>query len=91
MSDFVGNNDEKFQRSSSLYDTIDPEGQHQDEQDEEFMEPTDQSELPEEVECPNQNSSASENMKVKPIILDDIDSMKCQVRSLTFEQKVVGG
>lgn len=83
--------DENFKRNSSLYDVIDPEGQKENMEDEEDMEPVDLFELPDEMEPPPKmkNNASSKEMIVKPIILEDVATMKAMARDLSYEQRIV--
>ena len=91
---------EDFQRSSTIYDSINPNAEQQNEDESEFVEPLDLTEDFPDEEFPqpyksrkNQNKQGS--MKVeksifKPMILPEtMEEMYNSVRSLSFEQRVI--
>ena len=91
---------EDFQRSSTIYDSINPNAEQQNEDESEFVEPPDLTEDFPDEEYPkpyknrkDQNKQGS--MKVeksifKPMILPEtMEEMYNSVRSLSFEQRVI--
>ena len=85
---------EAEERPAHIYDNLDPEGQQDNLECEEQMEPLDTSELPDEPTNPPQmnaknRASRKESCIVKPIELGTDEQMLQDARSLSFEQKVV--
>ena len=83
---------ENFERPSHLYETLDGEGEQQNEDDIEGLEPLDTSELPDPDDYNNTRpSSSKEKVIMKRIDLSekDISSMYQHARSLSLGQKIV--
>ena len=82
------------ERPAHIYDNLDAEGQQDNLECEEEMEPADTSELPDEPTEPPKSSSNNKATKkesciVKPIVLVSDEQMFQNARALSFDQKVV--
>ena len=82
------------ERPAHVYDNLDAEGQQDNLECEEEMEPLDTSELPDEPsnqpEIGSKNkASKKESCIVKPIVLESDEQMLQNARALSFDQKVV--
>ena len=80
------------QRPTLLYNSVDVEGDQENEDDEMMMEPLDINELPPDEPSQNQSKSSSDKKAImKPIIItpEDIKVMYDHARCLSYAQKVV--
>ena len=84
---------DNFERPILLYDTLDGEGQQQNEDDMEGMEPLDTAELPDEYDTLDNKAGSSSKEKVIMKRIDltekDIQVMYQHARSLSYAQKIV--
>ena len=89
----IANSDNE--RPAHIYDNLDPEGQQDNLECEEEMEPPDTSELPdEEPTIPNPKDSqkggvTKESFITRPIVIGTDQQMYEDARNLSFEQKLV--
>lgn len=74
------------QKAQDVYDILNTAMIQEDSDDAESLEPIDTSELPDD---PKPMSKPKEGCKFKPIIPDEIEEMKLNVRKLSFEQRIV--
>ena len=83
---------EGIERPAHILDGIDVAGQEDNLECEDLMPPLDTTELPEEGEAQRdlQNQgNQPERFVMKPIVVDNEETMKTNARNLSFEQKVV--
>ena len=74
------------QRAQNVYDILNTAMIQEDSDDAESLEAIDTSKLPEE---PTVARKPRDGSKFKPIIPDEVDEMKSNVRKLSFEQRIV--
>lgn len=77
---------EESQKSQEVYNTLNASMIQQDCDDAESLEPIDKTKLPDELETIRK---PRDGCKFKPIIPDEIEEMKLNVRKLSFQQRIV--